>query len=154
MKYLIRSIKYFFQLIIVLTLFIVVLSMLKLVESDPAKIFVNGYDSLWQIAAIVAVFAAIYPKFGYASRRIYINGDFDQIFPIVEEEMQERGYRLENRTGEDLNWRLRSTVARISRLWEDRITMTRTLNGWTLEGPGKDVMRIVNSFNSRPAEDE
>lgn len=154
MKYLIRSIKYFFQLIIVLTLFIVVLSMLKLVESDPAKIFVNGYDSLWQIAAIVAVFAAIYPKFGYTSRRIYINGSFDQVFPIVEEEMQNRGYRLERRTGEDLSWRLRSTVYRVSRFWEDRITMTRTLNGWTLEGPGKDVMKIVNGFNSRSAEDE
>ncbi len=154
MKYLIRSIKYFFQLIIVLTLFIVVLSLLHLVESDPAKIFVNGYDSLWQIAAIVAVFAAIYPKFGYTSRRIYMNGSFDQIFPILEKDMQERGYRLERRTGEDLSWRLRSTVYRVSRFWEDRITMTRTLNGWTLEGPSKDVMKIVNSFNSRFAEDE
>ncbi|MCQ2170167.1 MAG: hypothetical protein MJY48_01225 [Bacteroidales bacterium] len=154
MKYLIRSIKYFFQLIIALTLFIVVLSLLHLVDSDPSKIFVNGLDSFWQIAAFVAVFSAIYPRFGYASRRIYVNGSFDQIFPIVEQEMIKRGYKLEKRTGEDLCFRLRSTVARFSRMWEDRITMTRTLNGWSLEGPGKDVIRIANGFNSLPSEDE
>lgn len=154
MRYLIRSVKYFFQLIIVLTLFIVILALLHVVESDPSRIFVNGLDSLWQIALIVAVFAAIYPKFGYTSRRIYMNGSFEQIFPSLEEEMQNRGYRLENREGENLTFRMRSAVARISRLGEDRITMTRTLNGWSLEGPGKDVIRVVNGINSRFQEGE
>lgn len=154
MRYLIRSVKYFFQLIVVLTLFIVILALLHVVESDPSRIFVNGLDSLWQIALIVAVFAAIYPKFGYSSRRIYMNGSFEQIFPALEEEMQNRGYRLEKRTGEDLTFRMRSTTARISRLGEDRITMTRTLNGWNIEGPGKDVIRIVNGINSRFQEGE
>ena len=62
MKYLVRAVKYFIYLMIILSLIIVVLIMTKMVESDISKMFVNGYDSLWQIALMMAVFALIYPK--------------------------------------------------------------------------------------------
>ena len=69
MKYIIRSIKYFIQLMVILALIIAVLIVAKVVDSDISKIFVNGYDSLWQIALMMAAFAAIYPRFGYSKRQ-------------------------------------------------------------------------------------
>ncbi|MBQ6556856.1 MAG: hypothetical protein IJL86_04860, partial [Bacteroidales bacterium] len=65
MRYFIRSVKYFVQLMVILTLIIVILVVAKVVDSDISKIFVNGYDSLWQIALLMAAFAAIYPRLGY-----------------------------------------------------------------------------------------
>ena len=46
MKYIVRSLKYFVYLIVILTLIIVVLVLAGFVEGDLSKIFVNGYDSL------------------------------------------------------------------------------------------------------------
>lgn len=146
MKYLIRSLKYFAELAIVLAVFIAVLMALKIVESDLNALFVNGTKSLWTIAGLMVVFAAIYPKFGYTSRRIFLKGSFEEILPEIKEKMTSRGYILDKTEGENLVFRLSSTVARITRMAEDKITFTREMNGYTLEGPSKDVIRIVNSF--------
>lgn len=154
MKYLIRSLKYFAELVIVLTVFILVLMLLKVVEPDINTMFVNGARSLWTIAGLLAVFAAIYPRFGYTSRRIYLTGSFDEILPEVKEKMTERGYVLEKTDGENLVFRLTSVVARITRMAEDRITFTREMNGFTIEGPSKDVIRIYNGFEFPESEQE
>lgn len=149
MKYLVRSLKYFVQLIIMLALFLVILVLLKVIDADIDTMFVGGVSSLWKIAGIVAVFAAIYPRFGYASRRIFLAGDFSEASPAVKEEMSVRGYVLEKTEGENMTFRIKSHVARFTRFWEDRITMTRTMNGWEIEGPAKDVSHIVSGFAAK-----
>lgn len=154
MKYLIRSLKYFAQLLIMLALFIFVLVLFHLVGPDINTIFVGGMSSVWKIIGIVAAFAAVYPRFGYARRRIYVNGSFDEALPFIKDEMTQRGYLLEKTEGEDLSFRLTSHVARCARMWEDRITMTRTMNGWEIEGISKDVIRIVNGFNAKTRDQE
>ncbi|MBR4808789.1 MAG: hypothetical protein IK031_00735, partial [Bacteroidales bacterium] len=78
MKYLIRAVKYFVQLTVILSLIIAILIVAKVVDSDISKIFVNGYDSLWQIALMMAAFAAIYPSFGYGRRRVVVPGSDDE----------------------------------------------------------------------------
>ena len=65
MRYLVRALKYFVYLSIMLVLFIVVLCLLGVIPSDIDLIFINGTKSLPQMALIVAVFAAIYPKVGF-----------------------------------------------------------------------------------------
>ena len=156
MKYLVRSLKYFVQLIVMLALFITVLVLLGFIDADINRMFVGGASSVWKIAGIVAVFAAVYPRFGYTSRRIFAAGDFAEASPSVMQEMAERGYVLEKTEGEDMSFRLKSPVAKATRLWEDRICMSRTMNGWEIEGPSKDVIRIVNGFaaKARDPEDE
>ena len=59
MRYIVRAVKYFFQLMVILALIIAILVVAKVVDADISKIFVNGYDSLWQIALMMAAFAAI-----------------------------------------------------------------------------------------------
>lgn len=142
MKYLIRSAKYFLKLTIILTLVLLILSSTKLVDSDISKMFVNGYDSLWQIAALMAVFSLIYPRFGYMRRNAIVPGSFDEVLPLVMSTMERLGYEQENRDGENLTFRKHGIGARVTRSWEDRISLERMATGFEVEGPGKDVIRV------------
>ena len=81
MKYIIRSLKYFCYLICILVLIILALVLTGFVEADLSKMFVNGYDSLWQIALIMLVFAIIYPRFGFSSRTAHLFGPAEEIRP-------------------------------------------------------------------------
>lgn len=57
--------------------------------------------------------------------------------------MENRGYRLESEKGENMTFRNRSLLNRITRMMEDRITFTRTLGGFELEGLRKDTIRVI-----------
>ena len=70
MKYIVRALKYFVYLSLLLVLFIVVLSLFGMVGNNVDEIFKGGADSIWKIVAIVAVFSAIYPAVGYGRRRL------------------------------------------------------------------------------------
>lgn len=149
MKYLRRSIKYFFYLAIILTLVVFVLILLKVVEPDPAKIFRNGYDSFWQIGIFLMLFAGVYPRYGFTTRRVHIPGSFDEIRPGTAEYMDLRGYRLDKIDGEDMVFCLRAPFNRLTRMFEDKVTMTRTFDGFEIEGPSKDVVRIVSGLENK-----
>jgi len=149
MRYLIRSVKYFVQLMVILSLIIAILIVAKVVDADISRIFVNGYDSLWQIALLMAVFAAIYPRFGYAKRQAIVPGSDEETMPVLERVMAAHGYEKENRTDGVLAYRKRSAGDRLLRLWEDRITVTRFVSGYELEGSNKDVVRLINALREQ-----
>ena len=89
MKYLVRVIKYFVYLTVILTLFIAVLIAFKMVGTSVDEIFRDGARSLWQIAGIIAVFAAVYPAMGFTRRGAIVPGsyarapDLPQAFPAA-----------------------------------------------------------------------
>lgn len=151
MKYLVRAIKYFFKLLVILALILVILVALKFVEADITKMFVNGYDSLWQIAALMALFAAIYPRFGYVTRTIPVPGSPEETLPVLKKAMDARGYVLQKQDEESLVFVKRSKLDRILKMYEDTITVTPAITGYELEGAGRDVARaaatIENAFN-------
>lgn len=163
MKYLVRSIKYYLYLLIILCVIIAVLVLTGIVESDISQMFVNGYDSLWQMALLIAVFAAIYPRFGYTSRMVHLPGSSEEIRPDVVSKMTALGYVVESEdaaakdgtepakdgtepAGEDICFRRRTALSRALKFWEDRITFTRVASGFEVEGITKDVVRIMNLF--------
>ena len=146
MRYLIRSVKYFVQLMVILSLIIAILIVAKVVDSDISKIFVNGYDSLWQIALLMAAFAAIYPRFGYSRRQAIVPGSDEETAPVLERVMTSFGYEKEQRTDGVLAYRKRSVGDRLLRLWEDRVTVTRFVSGYELEGANKDIVRLINAL--------
>lgn len=154
MRYLVRALKYYAELLFILVLVIGLLMAFKVVDTDIDSLFVNGKDSIWQIALIMAGFAAVYPRFGYLKRRLRLAGSFEEILPQVKKVMEARGYVLESQDGENLTYRLRSRAGRIMRTGEDRITMTRCLGGFELEGPGKDLSKIMSRFSSLELEGE
>ncbi|MBR5042790.1 MAG: hypothetical protein IKX67_06085 [Bacteroidales bacterium] len=147
MRYFIRSVKYFVQLMVILTIVIAVLVLAKVVDSDISKIFVNGYNSLWQIALLMAAFAAIYPRFGYVRRQAVVPGPDEETGPVLQRVMETHGY-VEEAPGKEgeRRFRKKSVGDRITRLWEDRITVNRVALGYELEGIGRDVVRLVNAL--------
>lgn len=150
MKYLVRSVKYFLYLAIILVIVLSALVLLKFVDGDINTMFRNGYDSLWQIAAMLAVFAALYPKFGFTSRKAIIPGSYSEIRQATIDIMESRGYRLEKENGEDMSFRRKSLIARLTKMTEDRVRLTRTVSGFDLEGLTKDVVRLVPALERIP----
>lgn len=146
MKYLVRAIKYFAYLAIILCIFIVLLSVFGLVGHGLDEIFKDGSQSLLKIGGILVVFAALYPRLGFGTRKVFIPGAYGEIRGGVVDVMHDRGYVLEAEEGENLKFRLQSPVMRVFRMLEDRITFTRTATGFDLEGPTKDLVRVANAL--------
>lgn len=155
MKYLIRAARYFLYLLIILILIITALVAFKVVESDFSKMFVNGYDSLWQIALIMAALALVYPRFGFSSRSVKIPGSNEEIIPEVCKVMEDHGYKLTWQDSDgSLKFRKRAPLVRMLKMGEDTLTFTRTGTGYEVEGITKDLVRIVSSLDYRYRTDE
>jgi hypothetical protein len=154
MRYFIRAAKYFVQLMVILAVIIAILVVAKVVDSDISKIFVNGYDSLWQIALMMACFAAIYPRFGYGRRQAIVPGSDEEVEPVLRRVMEAHGYVEEGDSSHSLRmtdarvrrFRKKSVADRVMRIWEDRITVERCATGFELEGISRDVVRLVNAL--------
>lgn len=143
MKYFIRALKYYLYLCLILVLVIAIIFLLKLNgESTLKGLFVNGYDSLWQMALILLVFAASYPRFGYGKRHIIFDGPAADARPTIDKCMNAAGYVLVKEDGEDMVWRKASIYARITRMLEDSVTFTRTLTGYEMEGLTREIVRL------------
>lgn len=142
MKYFIRAVKYFVYLSVLLVLFIYILKVAGLISGSIDDMFINGTKSIPMMALIVAVFAAIYPQLGFSSRNVPIRGPFSEIEPKITDFMHRRGYILTKKDGENLVYRKSSGFDRIIKMWEDKITFTRTLGGFSIEGLTKEIVRI------------
>ena len=143
MKYIVRAVKYFFYFSILLIIILTVLVLAHVVDGNVETMFRDGYNSLWQIGLMFAAVSAIYPVFGFVKKEAVIPGEYSEIRDDVVKFMESRGYRLERENGENLTFRSRSIFNRISRMMEDRITFTRSLGGFELEGLRKDTIRII-----------
>lgn len=148
MKYIIRALKYFCYLIIFLTLIILALVLTGFVEADLSKMFINGYDSLWQIALIMLVFALLYPRLGYGTRTAHIFGSPEELRGDVVAAMERLGYRLEKEDGTGWSFRRRSPVSRALKMWEDRITLSVTGAGVKAEGLTRDLARVISALEA------
>jgi hypothetical protein len=133
---------------ILLTLIILALVLTGFVEADLSKMFVNGYDSLWQIALIMLGFAAIYPRFGFSKRTAHLYGSPEEIRPDVLRVMEVLGYRLENEKDGTWSFLRRSGVSRALKMWEDRITLTPSGAGLEVEGLTRDLARVVSALEA------
>ena len=149
MKYILRSIKYFVYLAIMLAIFIAALLALGFIEGPIDNIFKNGADSIWQMALIVAAFAAVYPMLGYGKRNVRIWGEPEQVWPEIVDFMTGRGYILAEGNAQNAKFRLASKLKRILRMGEDTITFTRTIGGYTLEGRTKEIVRLDTGLTQK-----
>ena len=149
MKYLLRSIKYFIYLAVMLAIFIAALLALGFIEGPIDNIFKNGADSIWQMALIVAAFAAVYPMLGYGKRNVRIYGEPEQVWPEIVEFMKGRGYLLTEGDAQGAKFRLASNLGRVMRMGEDTITFTRNIGGYSLEGRTKEIVRLDTGLTQR-----
>lgn len=146
MKYLVRAVKYFFWFAIILCITMAIMAAIGLVEPKPELMFREGWKSLWQIALLFAIVAIAYPRFGFTSREIEIPEERENIREDIINCMESRGYRLEKEDGEHMTFRLRSKVSAAFKMFEDRITFTRTPKGYSAEGLTKEIVRVVGAI--------
>ena len=139
MKYFIRSVKYFFYFAFLTTAIILALVFIGAVEGDINSIFEGGYSAIWKIAVFFAVIAAVYPKFGFVRRQLETTAEWDAVKEGAVKYFKERDFKVEAKDGCSISFRRRSPVGRLVKMYEDRITLTRTDEGYFLEGLRKDV---------------
>jgi hypothetical protein len=148
MKYFIRAVKYFFYFAILTTFIILALVFIGAVEGNIESIFEDGYNSLWKIGVFFVLVAAVYPKFGFIRRKL----DTDQEWSIVKDKatayFEEKPFRLESQTEDSISFRRRDTISRITKMGEDRITLTRTGEGYYMDGLRKDVILYSTGLES------
>ena len=142
-RYIIRSVKYFLYLIIIMTLLLAILVLLGLAEADPAEIFVGGYSSYWKIGLAFLALASIYPRFGYSKNEI-ISGV--ELKPLILSVMDSRGYKLRSEEGDTMVFIKRSPLDRALRMWEDAISFTKTEAGYDIEGHTKEMVRCRSAI--------
>ena len=139
MKYLIRSIKYFFYFAILTTLIILALVLIGAVEGTIEGIFEDGYGSLWKIAVFFVLVASVYPKFGFVRRQLETSESWDTVKEKAKTYFNEKPFVMEGEADDCVTFRRRDAIGRLTKMCEDRITVSRTDDGYFMEGLRKDV---------------
>ena len=143
MKYTIRAIKYFFYFSIITTAIVLALVLIGAVEGDINEIFEGGYKALWKIAAFFAVIAAVYPKVGFIRREVPLRREWAEVREDTISYFRDRRYILESENGDTVTFRCKDVASRVSKMYEDRITLKVTPEGYEMEGLRKDVLRLA-----------
>lgn len=143
MKYIVRAIKYFFYFAFFATAIILALVFIGLVEGDINAIFENGTEDLWKITAFFALVAAVYPNLAFITRQMPMDEDRDAAKERIKAHMLERRYVLESETAEGMTFRFHPLAGKLSKMFEDRITIRWNEEGYTMEGLRKDVLRLA-----------
>ncbi|MCQ2158390.1 MAG: hypothetical protein MJY43_00995 [Bacteroidales bacterium] len=147
-RYIIRALKYFVYLSVILFAIITVLVAFGLVEKNIDSMFVNGKDSLWQIALIIAAFSAGYPSSGYSRRELTVLGEPSGVEAEIVRYMKGRKYDLTSRSAGTMVFRKTNSLVRTVKMCEDAISFERVLQGYILEGRTKDIVRIESGLSS------
>lgn len=148
MKYLVRSIKYFFYFAFFTTLVLFALVFLNMADSNLESNFAGGSADFLKIGLFYAAVAAVYPKLAFINRKLYIDASADMQAELILF-FQDYRYVLESQTEDTMTFRIKGVGPRLIKMCEDRITITRTLDGYYMEGLRKDVLRFASGIEYR-----
>ena len=143
MKYTIRAIKYFFYFAFFATAIILALVFIGIVEADINAIFEHGYDDLWKIALFFGVVAALYPNVAFINRQVTVDGERNTVKEDIKRFLEDRYYDLESEDAEGMTFRIHGLAGKLSKMYEDRITIRWNADGFMMEGLRKDILRLA-----------
>ena len=150
MRYLIRALKYLLYFAII---FFLMVGIIYLFSSQKAAglTFVDLFKegSLPKIALFFVLVSAIYPYLSFQKKELYLNGPFTNYAEMVDEVMQSLDYVKEDTEADSVSYIKRSGYARLTRMYEDRITFHTADNPVIVEGYRKDLLRILSLLNHR-----
>lgn len=149
MKYFVRSVKYFIYFSLLCTLIVYALVLTGMASGDINEIFEGGYNAIWKIAIFFALVAAVYPKFGFITRTIETDKSWDEVKSTAKEYLKAARYVVENESKDAITFRFSSISGRLTKMFEDRITITRSDSGITMEGLRKEVFRMASTLEYR-----
>ena len=148
MRYLIRACKYLVYFAIIFFVMVVIIYMFssqKAAGLSFVDLFREG--SLPKIALFFVFVSAIYPWLSFQKKELYLNGPFTKYAEMVDEVMKSQDFVLENQDATSVSYIKRSAYARLTRMYEDRVTFTTTDNPVIVEGYRKDLVRILSAIN-------
>ena len=149
MKYFIRSIKYFIYFSLLTTAIVTALVFTGLAEGDIDTMFRGGASAIWKIAVFFVAVAAVYPKVGFINRKIASDKNLADVRGEIISYLQDRNFVLESESSDTMTFRHRSAVSRLTRMLEDRITVTASEGIIEMEGLRKDVFRLSTGLEYR-----
>lgn len=149
MKYLVRSIKYFFYFALLTTLIITALVLTGLADGNIDTMFRGGTSAIWKIAVFFVAVAAVYPKVGFISRTVNTGKEWKDVRDEVVSFLDERNFVLESEDAHTVTFRHRRPLDRLTRMYEDRLTITIAPEGFEMEGLRKDVFRLATGLEYR-----
>ena len=150
MRDLIRSLKY---LVYFAVIFFLIVGIVYLFSSQKAAglsfvdLFKEG--SLPKIALFFVLVSAIYPKLSFYKKELYLNGDFTKYAEMIDEVMNQLDYVPEKKEPGCVTYIKKGTYARLTRMFEDRVTFETEGNPVKVEGYRKDLLRIFSAINYR-----
>lgn len=150
MRYLTRALKY---LVYFAVIFFIIVGIAFLFSSQKAEglsfagLFKEG--ALPKIALFLAAASALYPKLSFHKRELYLNGDFTKYAEMVDEVMKSLDYKPEKKEAGCVSYIKKSAYARLTRMYEDRVTFETAGSPVTVEGYRKDLLRILSMINYR-----
>ena len=149
LTYLLRSVKYFIYLAIILTLVLYVLSLAGMTEWDVNVMFSEGTKSVWKIVGMLAAVSLVYPSVGFQRRKAVLAGSWEERRDEIVAVMADKGYVLVSETPEFAVFRSRNIILRIFRMFEDKVVVRQVFGGFELEGLRKDIVRLVMHLEYR-----
>ena len=149
LTYLLRCVKYFIYLAVILTLVLYVLSLAGMTEWDVNVMFSEGTKSVWKIVGMLAAVSLVYPSVGFQRRKAVLAGSWEERRDEIVAVMADKGYVLVSETPDGAVFRSRNIVLRIFRMFEDKVVVRQVFGGFELEGLRKDIVRLVMHLEYR-----
>ena len=141
-KYLLRSLKYFLTLCVLLVALIwlkISYEKLPITFWQMVEIYFSAWNG-WAMAATIVVLSATYPYFGFVTR--VVNADIVADREQIENAMAVSGLELCSSTNERLVFRA-TGLQRLTLLLEDEVVVTPSAEGVTISGHRRTVVRAI-----------
>lgn len=148
MKYLLRSVKYFFALCVLCTALMAMMlatgtSALNFDQTIDALLHTDRYVPLF---TAIVVLAALYPKFGFTVRRV--EGDIEENRQQIVNAFASAGFTLRKEEDGALLFRADNLLHKAMLLGEDEIKVTQYGQWIEIDGIRRGVARVVYRLDS------
>ncbi len=140
-QYITRSAKYLVYLVIVFILVIGIFALTTKQGFNFNTLFREGTEI--QIIIFLLAMAFIYPFFGFARKKVYLNKTFAQDRDKIVDVFTRSNFVLDCEGADSVTFRHKSVFMRLMRMFEDKITVNFSDNPIVLDGMRKDVYRIA-----------
>ena len=149
-KRIIRSIKYFFVFLILVSLIICLIVIITpgakfnqiFLPMSEGGLFKDG--AWWQMLLLFALLAAVYPGLVFVKKEVMIEGDFEDHRDKIMQEFENSGYEKVDEDSETVSFRLRNRFTRFMRAYEDKVTITKGEAPLILSGNRKEILRLAS----------
>lgn len=148
MKYLIRSVKYFVGLCVLIAAVVLILNLTGMGASSAETIFAMLFHTTrgWILTGLVIVLTALYPRIGYTTLRVEGNMALDSVH--LADALREAGFEPAGGTHGTRFFRAANPVRRVL-LRFDRVSAAQQGAYIELEGPRKVLARVENPLKRR-----